>query len=159
MRGLKGKTAIVTGAASGIGKAISGRLGEEGCKVCILDLNGDGAEATAADIQVAGGTAFAYRTDITDRDNVVDSVEKAEKEVPDLILMDLSLPKLDGWGATKALKKNEKTQHIPIIALSAHAMQEHKESALQAGCNDYDTKPVDFARLLSKIEEQLAKVN
>ena len=88
-----------------------------------------------------------------------EGVEKAEKEVPDLILMDLSLPKLDGWGATKALKKNEKTQHIPIIALSAHAMQEHKESALQAGCNDYDTKPVDFARLLSKIEEQLAKVN
>lgn len=88
-----------------------------------------------------------------------EGVEKAEKEVPDLILMDLSLPKLDGWGATRALKKNEKTQHIPIIALSAHAMQEHKESALQAGCNDYDTKPVDFARLLSKIEEQLAKVN
>ena len=88
-----------------------------------------------------------------------EGVEKAEKEEPDLILMDLSLPKLDGWGATKALKKNEKTQHIPIIALSAHAMQEHKESALQAGCNDYDTKPVDFARLLSKIEEQLAKVN
>ena len=88
-----------------------------------------------------------------------EGVETAEKEIHDLILMDLSLPKLDGWGATKALKKNEKTQHIPIIALSAHAMQEHKESALQAGCNDYDTKPVDFARLLSKIEEQLAKVN
>ena len=88
-----------------------------------------------------------------------EGVEAAEKEIPDLILMDLSLPKLDGWGATKELKKNEKTQHIPIIALSAHAMQEHKESALQAGCNDYDTKPVDFARLLSKIEEQLAKVN
>ena len=88
-----------------------------------------------------------------------EGVEAAEKEIPELILMDLSLPKLDGWGATKALKKNEKTQHIPIIALSAHAMQEHKESALQAGCNDYDTKPVDFARLLSKIEEQLAKVN
>ena len=88
-----------------------------------------------------------------------EGVEAAEKELPDLILMALSLPKLDGWGATKALKKNEKTQHIPIIALSAHAMQEHKESALQAGCNDYDTKPVDFARLLSKIEEQLAKVN
>ena len=87
-----------------------------------------------------------------------EGVEAAEKEVPDLILMDLSLPKLDGWGATKALKNNGKTQHIPIIALSAHAMQEHKESALEAGCNDYDTKPVEFARLLSKIEEQLAKV-
>ena len=87
-----------------------------------------------------------------------EGVEVAEKEVPDLILMDLSLPKLDGWGATKALKNKGKTQHIPIIALSAHAMQEHKESALEAGCNDYDTKPVEFARLLSKIEEQLAKV-
>lgn len=87
-----------------------------------------------------------------------EGVEAAEKEVPDLILMDLSLPKLDGWGAAKALKNNRKTQHIPIIALSAHAMQEHKESALEAGCNDYDTKPVEFARLLSKIEEQLAKV-
>jgi len=87
-----------------------------------------------------------------------EGVEVAEKEVPDLILMDLSLPKLDGWGAAKALKNNKKTQHIPIIALSAHAMQEHKESALEAGCNDYDTKPVEFARLLSKIEEQLAKV-
>tara|TARA_B100000459_G_C8567829_1_gene197152 strand:+ start:777 stop:1148 length:372 start_codon:yes stop_codon:yes gene_type:complete len=87
-----------------------------------------------------------------------EGVEVAEKEVPDLILMDLSLPKLDGWGAAKALKNNKKTQHIPIIALSAHAMQEHKESALQAGCNDYDTKPVEFARLLSKIEEQLTKV-
>lgn len=87
MRGLKGKTAIVTGAASGIGKAISSRLGEEGCKVCILDLNGDGAEATAADIQAAGGTAFAYRTDITDRDNVVDSVEKAEKEAGSISIL------------------------------------------------------------------------
>ena len=87
MRGLKGKTAIVTGAASGIGKAISGRLGEEGCTVCILDLNGDGAEATAADIQAAGGTAFAYRTDITDRDNVVDSVEKAEKDAGSISIL------------------------------------------------------------------------
>ena len=86
-------------------------------------------------------------------------IEAAGKESPDLILMDLSLPKLDGWGATKELKNNEKTQHIPIIALSAHAMQEHKESALGAGCNDYDTKPVDFSRLLSKIEEQLARVS
>ena len=86
-------------------------------------------------------------------------IEAVGKENPDLILMDLSLPKLDGWGATKELKNNDKTQHIPIIALSAHAMQEHKESALGAGCNDYDTKPVDFPRLLSKIEEQLTRVS
>ena len=80
MRGLKDKTAIVTGAASGIGKAIAGRLGEEGCKVAILDLNGDGAQATAADIQAAGGTAFAYQTDITDRTSVAASVEQVERD-------------------------------------------------------------------------------
>ena len=61
------------------------------------------------------------------------------------------------WGATKQLKVNSKTQHIPIIALSAHAMAEHKASALEAGCDDYDTKPVDLARLLSKINMQLSE--
>ena len=86
-------------------------------------------------------------------------VETAKNEKPDLILMDLSLPVLDGWGATRELKKNDSTKEIPVIALSAHAMEEHKASALEAGCNDYDTKPVDFARLLSKIEEQLSKVS
>jgi CheY-like chemotaxis protein len=85
-------------------------------------------------------------------------VEAAQKENPDLILMDLSLPVLDGWGATRKLKSDASTKDIPIIALSAHAMEEHKSSAIEAGCNDYDTKPVDFARLMLKIEEQLAKV-
>ena len=85
-------------------------------------------------------------------------VEAAQKENPDIILMDLSLPVLDGWGATRKLKSDASTKDIPIIALSAHAMEEHKSSAIEAGCNDYDTKPVDFARLMLKIEEQLAKV-
>ena len=85
-------------------------------------------------------------------------VEAAQKENPDIILMDLSLPVLDGWGATRKLKGDASTKDIPIIALSAHAMEEHKSSAIEAGCNDYDTKPVDFARLMLKIEEQLAKV-
>lgn len=80
MKGLKDRVAIVTGAASGIGKAIAGRMGEEGCKTVILDLNGDGAEATAADIQAAGGTAFAYATDIADRDSVAASVARAEQD-------------------------------------------------------------------------------
>ena len=70
---------------------------------------------------------------------------------PDLILMDLSLPLLDGWEATRILKSEPETKLIPIIALSAHAMQEHKDKALEAGCDDYDTKPVDITRLLSKI--------
>ena len=85
-------------------------------------------------------------------------VDAAQKENPDIILMDLSLPVLDGWGATRKLKSDASTKDIPIIALSAHAMEEHKSSAIEAGCNDYDTKPVDFARLMLKIEEQLAKV-
>ena len=78
----------------------------------------------------------------------------ASTEKPDLILMDLSLPKMDGWTATKHIKSNVDLQSIPIIALSAHAMEEHKR-ALDSGCNDYDTKPVDIDRLLSKISKQL----
>ena len=86
-------------------------------------------------------------------------VEMASTEKPDLILMDLSLPKMDGWTATKHIKNNNELKSIPIIALSAHAMEEHKQRALDSGCNDYDTKPVDINRLLSKISEQLGIEN
>ena len=86
-------------------------------------------------------------------------VEMASTEKPDLILMDLSLPKMDGWTATKHIKNNDELKSIPIIALSAHAMEEHKQRALDSGCNDYDTKPVDINRLLSKISEQLGVEN
>lgn len=84
-----------------------------------------------------------------------EGVEKAKSDKPNLILMDLSLPKMDGWTATKIIKENDETKHIPIIALSAHAMEEHKASAIESGCDDYDTKPVDFKRLLAKIEHYL----
>ena len=86
-------------------------------------------------------------------------VEMASSEKPDLILMDLSLPKMDGWTATKQIKSNNDLKSIPIIALSAHAMEEHKQRALDSGCNDYDTKPVDIKRLLSKISNQLGIKN
>ena len=86
-------------------------------------------------------------------------VEMASTEKPDLILMDLSLPKMDGWTATKHIKNNDELKSIPIIALSAHAMEEHKQRALDSGCNDYDTKPVDINRLLSKVSEQLGIEN
>tara|TARA_Y100001960_G_C14511927_1_gene746918 strand:- start:355 stop:729 length:375 start_codon:yes stop_codon:yes gene_type:complete len=86
-------------------------------------------------------------------------VKMAESEKPDLILMDLSLPKMDGWTATKTIKNNENLNSIPIIALSAHAMDEHKQRAIDSGCNDYDTKPVDIERLLSKIHNQLNEKN
>ena len=86
-------------------------------------------------------------------------VEMASSEKPDLILMDLSLPKMDGWTATKRIKSNNDLKSIPIIALSAHAMEEHKQRAIESGCNDYDTKPVDIDRLLSKISAQLGTKN
>jgi CheY-like chemotaxis protein len=84
-------------------------------------------------------------------------VAKAASEAPDLILMDLSLPVLDGWEATRQLKDAPETRPIPIIALSAHAMEGDRAKAIAAGCDDYDTKPVDFPRLLAKIQALLAK--
>ena len=84
-------------------------------------------------------------------------VELARTESPDLILMDMSLPVLDGWEATRRLKAAPETSAIPIIALTAHAMAGDQERALAAGCDDYDTKPVELPTLLAKIEACLAK--
>jgi CheY-like chemotaxis protein len=81
-----------------------------------------------------------------------EGVAKAASELPDLILMDLSLPVLDGWAATGQIKSAPATGHIPVIALTAHAMTGDREKALAAGCDDFDTKPVDLGRLLAKIE-------
>ena len=84
-------------------------------------------------------------------------VEKAVAEIPDLILMDMSLPVLDGWEATRRVKANPATKHIPVVALTAHAMTGDRDKAMEAGCDDYDTKPIDLLRLLGKIEAQLER--
>jgi CheY-like chemotaxis protein len=81
----------------------------------------------------------------------------AKLERPDVILMDLDLPVVDGWEATRRLKADQSTSHIPIIALTAHAMQGSREQALAAGCDDFDTKPVNFDRLLQKIHAVLGR--
>ncbi|MCI0534582.1 MAG: response regulator [Verrucomicrobiales bacterium] len=84
-------------------------------------------------------------------------IAMAEKEKPDLILMDMSLPVLDGWEATKRIKTGAGTRDIPIIALTAHAMSSDEQRAREAGCDDFDTKPIELMRLLEKIQAQLTR--
>lgn len=86
----------------------------------------------------------------------VEGLLVAQTESPDLIIMDLSLPRVDGWEVSRRLKADATTSAIPIIALTAHAMSTDKEKALAAGCDDFDTKPIDFARLLQKIDNACA---
>jgi CheY-like chemotaxis protein len=89
-------------------------------------------------------------------ENGQSGVDLTVSERPDLVLMDMSLPVMDGWEATRRLKADPNTSTIPIIALTAHAMASDRELALEAGCDDYDSKPVDLTRLVRKIEQLLA---
>jgi two-component system cell cycle response regulator DivK len=90
-------------------------------------------------------------------DDAIQGIALAQAEAPSLILMDVNLPEMDGWEATRRLKAEETTRHIPVVALTAHAMVSDRDKALKAGCDDYETKPVDFERLLTKIETLLAR--
>ncbi|MGY8827474.1 MAG: response regulator [Candidatus Latescibacterota bacterium] len=84
-----------------------------------------------------------------------EGLDLARSELPDLVLMDMSLPIMDGWEATRQIKADEQTRAIPVIALTAHAMAGDREKAIAAGCSDYDTKPVELPRLLEKIDTLL----
>ncbi len=85
----------------------------------------------------------------------LEALEKVKSDRPDLILMDLSLPKMDGWEATRIIKADEDTKSIPLIVLSAHSLKSDRETAFETGCDDFDVKPIDFQRLLGKIESLL----
>jgi two-component system, cell cycle response regulator DivK len=87
--------------------------------------------------------------------NGKDGVDLAKSEKPDIILMDMSLPVMDGWEATRCVKSDAATRAVPVIGLTAHAMSGDREKALEAGCDDYDTKPVEFDRLIQKMERLL----
>jgi two-component system, cell cycle response regulator DivK len=102
-------------------------------------------------------TRFLQRAghEVIQANNGVTGVALAVAEVPDLILMDLSLPELDGWEATRQIRANPITGAIPIIALTAHAFAEEVQQALQAGCNQYETKPLVYRRLINKIRDVL----
>lgn len=93
--------------------------------------------------------------DLCFAENGAEAVARALEHKPDLVLMDLSLPVMDGWEATRKIKADPQTSDIPVIALTAHAMAGDRERALAAGCDDYDTKPVDLPRLLNKIDTLL----
>jgi CheY-like chemotaxis protein len=93
--------------------------------------------------------------DVLIAENGKTGVELAASEMPDLILMDMSLPVMDGWEATRRIKADPATSRIPVIALTAHAMASDRDMALKAGCDDYDSKPVDLSQLVRKIEQLL----
>lgn len=88
-----------------------------------------------------------------------EGIAKAQSELPALILMDLSLPGIDGWEATRRLKATARTRSIPVIALTAHVLTSDRDKALAAGCDDFDTKPIEMQRLLNKIETLLGRVS
>jgi CheY-like chemotaxis protein len=120
-------------------------------KILYIEDNDDNLFMLSLRFETLGGYEIVSATD------GAEGIAKATSEGPDLILIDLNLPVIDGWEATRRLKADPATRAIPIIALTAHAMSGDREKALAAGSDDFDTKPVEFERLLSKIDALLSK--
>ena len=118
--------------------------------VLVVDDYQDAREMYTQYLQASGFRVAEARTG-------TEAVRVARELLPDCILMDLALPGIDGWEATRQLKAAAETRAIPVIALTAHAMSGDREKAIAAGCDDFDTKPVDLPRLLEKIEALLAR--
>ena len=119
-------------------------------RVLYVEDNEDNVEMLKTRLEIAGFEVLVA----TDG---AQGVKLALQERPDLILMDLDLPGIDGWEATRRIKAASELPHIPVIALSAHVMATERDRALAAGCDDYETKPVDFARLVAKIRRLLVQ--
>jgi len=120
-------------------------------KILYVEDNDDNLYMLSLRFEAVGGYEIISAAD------GAEGIAKAAAERPDLILMDLNLPVLDGWEATRRLKTDPATRNIPIIALTAHAMAGDREKALAAGSDDFDTKPVEFERLLAKVNQALSK--
>jgi CheY-like chemotaxis protein len=119
-------------------------------KILYVEDNDDNVYMLKMRFELAGGFEFLSAEDGEA------GYAKARAELPDIILMDLDLPVVDGWEVTRRLKQGAATRHIPVIALTAHAMAGSREQALVAGCDEFDTKPIDFDRLMRKIDFVLA---
>ena len=118
-------------------------------KVLLVEDNAENRDALSRRLQRRG-------YDVIIATDGKQGVAMVQAEAPDLILLDIGLPEMDGWEVARTLEASEATRHIPVIALTAHAMPGDREKALSAGCDDYDTKPVEFDRLLGKIQARLA---
>jgi two-component system cell cycle response regulator DivK len=123
---------------------------QPGARVLLVDDNEESADMLRRRLERRGFVVIAARDGRA-------GVRAAEQEQPDLVLMDLSLPEIDGWQATRLLKANPTTSHIPVIALTAHAFLTDRQRSLEAGCDDFETKPVNFETLLAKIKAILIR--
>jgi CheY-like chemotaxis protein len=119
-------------------------------KILVVEDNEENRDSLSRRLQRRGFTVLTA-------ENGRVGVQVADAEIPDLVLMDMNMPEVDGWEATRQMKASPKLAGIPVIALTAHAMSGDRDRAIEAGCSDYHTKPIEFAKLIAQIEAILAR--